>query len=118
MTAPILKLGQPVDLAHLGDTPGDRREMVLVKTSNVEVMYLAIPAGGNIPTYSPYGEVLLHCLDGRVYLSANRLSGALRKGQLVRLEMNEPFSIHAVEHARLLVTIVAPKVGPNVELIG
>ena len=42
----------------------------------------------------------------------------LSTGQLLYLTPNEAFSIKAIERASVLVTIIAPKQGANVELIG
>jgi hypothetical protein len=42
----------------------------------------------------------------------------LKAGQLLYLVMNEPFSIQGVQHASVLVTIIRPKEGVHVELVG
>jgi hypothetical protein len=42
----------------------------------------------------------------------------LKAGRLFYFCINEPFSIRGIEDASLLVTIIAPKLGETVELIG
>ena len=108
-------------------TPGDIVELrpsaanqetneltILVKTQDVEIIQLCIPAGAKIPTYEAEGEIILHCVEGRVSLAVLGEPHELRAGQLLYLALNEPFSIEGLEQASVLATIIAPKQGPNV----
>ena len=36
----------------------------------MEIVQLVMPAGANLPTYEAHGEIILHCLEGRVALTA------------------------------------------------
>lgn len=91
---------------------------LLLRTSNVTIIYMAIPAGMTIPTHEARGEIILHCLEGRVSLTALAKTQELRAGQLTYFLIDEPVSIQAIEQASLVVTVITAKTGQNVELIG
>jgi len=118
MTTPLATPGDMVDL-HPSTMSLDGKQLtVLVKTQDVEIIQLLIPKGSSIPTYQAEGEIILHCVEGRVSLAVLGEPHELRAGQLLYLALNEPFSIEGLEQASVLATIIAPKQGPNVELIG
>jgi quercetin dioxygenase-like cupin family protein len=118
MTKPLVKPGDTVDVRRLGAGIGTPQQSLLVKTVNVEIIHVAVPAGETIPTHEAQGEIIVHCLDGRVSLAALGKTHELKVGQLIYFCVNEPFSIQGIEDASLLVTIITPKLGQSVELIG
>ena len=118
MTRLLATPGDIVDLRSLTTIQDTHQLTVLVKTQDVEIIQLIIPRGSKIPTYEAEGEIILHCVEGRISLAVLGEPHELRAGQLLYLALNEPFSIEALEHASLLVTIIAPKQGQEVELIG
>ena len=90
----------------------------VLKTDAVKVMQLLVPAGQKIPIYEAEGEIILHCLQGSVAVSALGRVQTVRSGELLYLGANEPFSIEGAETASLLATVVAAKLGSKVETIG
>jgi quercetin dioxygenase-like cupin family protein len=116
MTQHSAKPVQSVEVQPLGRALATT--MLLVKTNDVEVTQVIVPTGTGIPTHEARGETVLHCLVGRVLLTAVREQHELRAGQLLYLLINEPFSIHGMQDSSLLLTIILPKQGPNVEFIG
>ena len=118
MEAPLAKLGQIVFLHPLVPTGETSRQSTLVKTSQVELIQLIVPAGRDVPTHEAQGELIVHCLQGKFSLFALGTAYELKSGQLLHLMIDEPFSIRAIEDSSLLVTIVAAKIGGRVELIG
>ncbi|HEV7223730.1 MAG TPA: cupin [Pirellulales bacterium] len=118
MGAPPAKPGQIVFLHPLTASGERSRLTTLVKTSQVEVVQLIVPAGRDVPTHEAQGELVVHCLEGDVSFTALGNTYALKSGQLLHLLIDEPFSIRAMEDSSLLVTIVAAKTGGSVELIG
>ena len=118
MNKPLVKPGESVNVQQLGTILGTRQKVILVKTANVEIIHLVIPDGEMIPTHEAQGEIILHCLEGRVSVSALEKTVELSTGQMFYFSVNEPFSIHGIERASLIATIVAPQQGPAVELIG
>lgn len=118
MTKPVVEPGEPVDVRQLETASETRKQTILFKTANVETIHVVIAAGQTIPTHEAQGEIILHCLEGRVSLFALERTRELKAGQLTYLGINEPFSIQGMEQTSLLVTIIAPKLGQSVELIG
>lgn len=118
MTTPLAEPGQIVDLRPLRAELGTVRTATLVKTADMEIIQVVVPVGQVIPTHEAQGQVVLHCLEGRVSLAALGETHELQTGQLLYFRANEPFTIHGIELSSLIVTIVAPKLGPGVELIG
>jgi len=108
---------QVVTLDGCDFTDACRSQVVLVKTNQVELVQLCIPGGGAIPKYEAQGELILHCLEGRVSILASGEEHDLQAGHLLYLLLGEPFSIRALVDSSLLVTIVAAKAA-RVELIG
>jgi quercetin dioxygenase-like cupin family protein len=114
-------LAQPGELVELGSTTAARADdqtNPLVKTQRVEIIQLLIPAESGVPTYEAAGEIIIHCLEGRVRVEALNDSRELRASQLLYLGLNEPFSISGIEDASVLVTIIAERHGEKRELIG
>jgi quercetin dioxygenase-like cupin family protein len=91
---------------------------LVVHTGEVEIIHFIVPAGVNLPTHEAQGEIVLHCLEGRLEVLALREVRQLVAGQLLYLAINEPFSMRGIEDSSLLATIVLPKQGPAVELLG
>lgn len=102
----------------LNVTGEQSRKITLVHTPHVKVVQLIVPVGQSVPTHQAQGELLLHCLEGRVSLSALGNTYDLRPGQLLALSIDEPFSIRAIEDASVLLTLITAKTGGSVELIG
>ncbi|MBN2293938.1 MAG: cupin [Pirellulales bacterium] len=115
---PHVKPGETVDVQQLAAEPIIRMQSLLVKTDNMQIVHLIIPAGETIPTHEAQGEVILHCLEGRVSFTALKYTHELKAGQLFYFHINEPISIQGIEHASLLVTIITAKLGQSVKLIG
>lgn len=118
MEQPNSNRGQLVHVQPLTATDEKSRKITLSKTPQVEVMQLIVPAGGDVPTHEAQGDLVVHCLEGRVSLFARGSHYDLAKGYLVHLLLNEPFSIRGIDDASLLVTLIAAKTGGSVELIG
>ena len=118
MAAPLTRPGKVIDLRPPETTQDAPHLSLLVKTQDVEIVQLQIPAGSSIPTYEAAGEIILHCIEGRISLAALETSCEMQGGELLYLTLNETFSIQGIEDATVLATIFASKDGPNVELIG
>jgi len=115
---PLAEPGEIVDLRPLAAAFDTQQNTLLVKSNEVRIIQLIVPAGVMIPTHEAQGEIILHCLEGRAAVASLGETHDLRAGQLLYLHINEPFAIHGIEDTSLLVTIIAAKRGSNVELIG
>lgn len=118
MTEPQAKPGEVVSVRSLGAALASKPQTLLVKTNDVEVFEIVIPAGEAIPTYEAQGEVILHCLEGRLMVTAAGEDHEVRGGQLLYLSVREPFSLRSAENTSVLVTIVLPREGSGANLIG
>jgi quercetin dioxygenase-like cupin family protein len=95
------------DDAAAGDTA------VLVKTKNLRVMRLKVPAGKQLDTHKAPGEVTLYCVRGRVALFVEGVPRELSAGQLAHLPPAVPHAVRGEEDAVLLLTIVMPDDGQS-----
>ncbi len=118
MSHPETPAVQIVNLPPRG-APGDAsRTTLLLKTNGLELHRVFIPAGEDVPTYEAQGEVVLHCLEGVVQITAHGTTQTLHAGQLLHLIVREPFSMLGQEDAVLLLTVLTAQQGPQVSVIG
>ncbi len=94
------------------------RKTPLVKTPQVEIIQLIVPAGRDVPTHQAQGDVVVQCLEGRITMIAAGNTYDLKPGQLLHLSLDDEFSLQGMEDSSVLVTLIAAKTGGNVELIG
>jgi quercetin dioxygenase-like cupin family protein len=118
MTDIVKQPGLSIHVRLLEATAESSRKTVLLKSSSIEVIQFVIPAGKDIPTYETQGHIILHCLQGRVVLTALSATRELQAGDLLYLPGDEPFSLVAIQTASLLATIISASAGETSELIG
>ena len=82
----------------------------LVKTADLEVIRLVLRAGKMIPAHQAPGEITVHCLEGRVTITAAVKVQELTAGQLLYLSAAEPHAVQAIDDSSLLVTMLLPKI--------
>lgn len=114
------KPGQVAIVCSIGGEEqfGSKAIHSLVRSSNVRISQVFIPADEEIPTYQAEGELILHVLQGQVSLTALEQTLELKANELLYLSINEPFSLAALENSSLLLIVLSPKEGQNVNLIG
>ncbi|HWJ70653.1 MAG TPA: cupin domain-containing protein [Sphingobium sp.] len=78
----------------------------IVKAKAFEAIRLVIPAGREIPAHEVAGDIMLHCLEGRVALDLPDAGLELAAGDWVYLEGGARHRVKAVEDASLLLTIL------------
>lgn len=108
MSIPHAKPGEVIQLP-LGPTFRNSQTTTLVKTSDLELVRLVLPAGKEIPTHKAPGEITVQCLEGRVAFTVGSKTQELIVGQLLYLSATEPHSVRAIEDSSLLVTMLLPK---------
>jgi quercetin dioxygenase-like cupin family protein len=106
MAIPHAKSGEVIDIRPLGSALGKARTTTLVKTNALEIIRLVIPTGKEIPGHQAHGEITVQCLEGRVSFTVGNSSRDLCAGQLLYLSSEEPHSLHGIEDASVLLTIV------------
>lgn len=108
MAIPHAKSGEIINL--LPDGPlSTTRTVALVKTGDLEVIRLVIPAGKEIPTHTVADQITVQCLEGRVQFTAKGKSQELVAGQLLYLAAAEPHGVKGIVDSALLVTILLSK---------
>jgi quercetin dioxygenase-like cupin family protein len=101
--------GEPVDVRPLGSALGSAHTGTLVSTSALDVVRLILRAGQEVVEPAGKGEIILHCLEGRAACTALGETIVLDAGRLIDLPAGEPYSIHGIEDASVLLTILAPE---------
>ena len=99
------KSGEIVQLP-LGADLSSSKTTTLVKTADLELIRLVLPAGKEIPTHKAPGELTVQCLEGRVAFTAQGKTQDLTSGQLLFLGAVEAHAVKGVEDSSLLVTIL------------
>lgn len=108
--------GEVVQLRPPQSLPG-MKTTTLVKTGDLEVIRLVVPAGKEIPTHNAPGEITVQCLEGRVLFTAHGQARELGAGQFLYLSAAEPHSLQGIEDSSLLVTICLPKKAQRLDMV-
>jgi quercetin dioxygenase-like cupin family protein len=106
MAIPHAKSGEVIDIGPLGRALAQAKTTTLVKTKTLEIIRLVIPAGKDIPEHRAPGEITVQCLEGRVSFATSSTRHDLAAGQMLYLASAEPHSLHGLEDASVLVTIL------------
>lgn len=98
--------GEIVDLRPLGSKLTDAKTSAIIKSEHFEAIRLIVLSGVEIPPHEVAGDIMLHCLEGRVSLGLQRSSIELEAGDWVYLSGGEPYSMKGIENSSLLLTIL------------
>jgi quercetin dioxygenase-like cupin family protein len=109
MAIPHAKPGEVVDVRPLGPALASAQTKTLVRAEQVEVIRLVVPAGKEIEEHKAKGEIVVHCLEGKVAFTAFGKTQQLEAGALLYLPTGEPHTVKGVEDASLLLTVLLPK---------
>ena len=109
MALPHTQPGEVVDVRPLGSALASSQTATLLRAEQVEVRRLVVPAGQEIAEHKAKGEIVVHCLEGRVVYTAFGKAHNLEAGKLLYLPTGEPHSVKGVEDASLLLTVLLPK---------
>src|SRR5215471_12866718 len=80
MAIPHAKPGEIVDVRPLGSGLASAQTKTVVRAEQVEVIRLVVQAGKEIPEHKAKGEVIVHCLEGKVAYTAFGKTHTLRPG--------------------------------------
>jgi quercetin dioxygenase-like cupin family protein len=106
MASPHAKSGEVIDIRPPGSALAQARTTTLVKTKTLEIIRLVIPSGKDIPGHQAHGEITVQCLEGRVAFTAGNTTRDLEAGQMLYLSSEESHSLHGLEDASVLLTIL------------
>jgi quercetin dioxygenase-like cupin family protein len=103
------KPGELVDVRPLGSALASGQTKTLVRTEQVEVIRLIVPAGKEIEEHKAKGEIVVQCLEGKVAFVAFGKTQNLEAGKLLYLPTGERHTVKGIENASLLLTVLLPK---------
>lgn len=106
MAIPHATSGEVIDIRPLGEALTRAITTTLVKTDNLEVIRLVVPAGKDLPPHRVAGEITVQCLEGRVGFTVGSTTRELAAGQMLYLVGNETHSLRGIEDASVLLTIL------------
>lgn len=109
MTTPHAAPAQILDLRPLGAGLGSARTTVLLKTPQLEVIRLVLPAGKEIPTHRAPGAITVHCLEGVAAFTALGQTQELACGHMLYLPAGVEHSVRGVKDGSVLVTLQLPE---------
>jgi quercetin dioxygenase-like cupin family protein len=112
MALPKAKPGVVIDVRPLGARIASTKTSTLVKTDDLEVLRLVLPAGKRIETHRAPGEAILHCLEGRIELHLADGGRLMSAGDMVYLPAAEPHSVTAKADSVLLATLMLSSSAP------
>jgi quercetin dioxygenase-like cupin family protein len=101
--------GAVVDVRPLGSSLATAATRTLVRTPALEVVRLVVSAGQKIALPSGKAALIIHCLEGRIALTALGKTQPLEARTLVHLPAGEPHAFQGIEDASLLLTVFVPK---------
>lgn len=110
MAQPHASSGDVVDVTPLGDTLGQQVTHALIKSTQLELVRLVLPAGRALREHRVAGEITVLCLEGVLDIRVDSVDHRLAPGQLVHLSAGALHALRAVTDASALLTIclVAP----------
>jgi len=109
MAIPHAQPGEVLDVRPSGPALASSQTQTLLRAGQVEVRRLVVPAGTEIAEHKAKGEIVVHCLEGKVAYTAFGKTHTLEAGKLLYLPTGEPHSVKGIEDASLLLTILLPK---------
>lgn len=98
--------GEVVDIATWANDLPEEKTKTIVKTDAMELARVVIPAGEEYPNHTVPGPIVVHCVQGKIQVSAMGATQELHAGQLLYLMANEPHVFKGVQDAVVLLTIL------------
>ena len=105
----VCRPDEPWNGEALGSALASAQTKAVLRTDQVEVIRLVVPAGKEIAEHKAKGEIVVHCLEGRVAFTAFGKTQTLEAEKLLHLPTGESHSVKGVEDASLLLTVLLPK---------
>ena len=111
MAIPHAQPGDVIDMRPLADQLAASITKTLIKTTQVEVIHMVLPAGKVLSEHKAPGEIIVQCLEGDITFTTMGEPRTLRAGDMLYLTAGEPHDLEAVEDSSFLLTIVFPSGG-------
>lgn len=111
MAIPHVQPGEVFNVLPLGNRLADSQTHTLVKTKELELLRLVLPAGKSINEHRAPSEITVHCLEGQVVFSVMGKDLDIHAGEMLYLPPEEPHALRAIEDSSLLLTILLKESG-------
>jgi quercetin dioxygenase-like cupin family protein len=108
MAIPHAQPGKLMEVRPLGAALAETQTHTLIRTSSAELIRMVLPAGKELKEHRAPGEIVVHCLEGRVEFTTMGKTEVLTPGNLLLLPPAEPHAVRAVEDSSFLLTILFP----------
>lgn len=109
LSKPIIELDIPVELAEVrsGDAyrGSDHAAKTLVKEAGLDVVLLALKAGGRVHEHRTHVPILVQALEGEVRFWVEDREVDLRPGRLLAIDANLPHSLAGTTESAVLLTL-------------
>ena len=103
------KPGEIVDLqTWAADLPREHTKAI-VKTNEMELIRMVLPAGKGIPNHKVDGPITVQCVAGKIAFTAMGTTQEINYDQLIHLLPKEPHSLKAIDDSVVLMTIIFKK---------
>jgi quercetin dioxygenase-like cupin family protein len=106
MAIPHARPGEVIDVRPLAAGIGDAKTQTIIKTNQLEVIRVVMPAGKQLPPHAVPGEITVQCLEGNAEVTAGQATRGLPAGSLLYLAAGSEHSLRAIDDSSLLVTIL------------
>ncbi len=83
-----------------------KKTKVVLRTKDLEVARLVLPAGKIFKEHQVSGPITVHCIEGITEFTAMGIPQKLKPGQLLFLGPDEPHSLTAITDSIILLTII------------
>jgi quercetin dioxygenase-like cupin family protein len=94
-----------VRVLPLGERFSDAHTAAILKSEQLEIVRLVLPAGKSLREHQAPGEISLQCIEGKVELSVPSGTHELGPGDLIHLRSQVPHSLRALLDSSLLLTL-------------
>ncbi len=98
--------GEVIDVRPLDNMLATSKTKTLIKTPEVEVIRMVLPAGKILSEHKAPGEIIVQCLEGDITFTTMGEQKSLRSGDMLFLEAGERHALEASEDSSFLLTIV------------
>jgi len=109
MAIPHAQPGELMDVRPLGAALSETQTHTLIRTLAAELVRMVLPAGKELKEHRAPGEIIVHCLEGRVEFTTMGKTEVLTPGKLLLLPAAEPHAVKALEDSSFLLTILFPQ---------
>jgi len=105
MAQPHTPSGQVVSILPLGEGLRHARTTAILKSEQLEVARIVLPAGKVFAEHKTPGELTVQCIEGRIEFQTPAAVQVLAPGDLIHLPREEPHALRALTDASALLTL-------------